>query len=131
MRTHSMQSLAAGTWLVLALASCTTSTNSANDACAAGDTCTCADGSSGAQVCRADGSFAACVCTAGTGSCAVPSEEYCDGLDNDCNGIVDDGEACPDSTVANTTPFYYQEIFSEFIRTRWLRILSYRRHLAA
>jgi hypothetical protein len=35
----------------------------------------------------------------------VPEEEWCDGLDNDCNGVADDHFACPDDSVANTAPF--------------------------
>jgi hypothetical protein len=37
--------------------------------------------------------------------CLLSETEWCDGRDNDCNGIVDDGEVCPDDSVAHTTPF--------------------------
>jgi hypothetical protein len=85
--------------------------------CTADAACTCRDGSPGTERCAADGSFAACACTPGT-ACAEPaSDEYCDGLDNDCNGVVDDGEVCPDATVASTVPLaggvYFQGTLAE------------------
>jgi len=91
----------------LGLAACGHSGSStASDACATGHACTCTDGAAGTQVCRPDGSLAACSCAAVTGACPpVRSQEICDGLDNDCNGVVDDGEACPDPAVASTIPF--------------------------
>ncbi|TMQ03295.1 MAG: hypothetical protein E6J91_47530, partial [Deltaproteobacteria bacterium] len=94
-------------WLLgLACSQGASTASTASEACATGDACTCADGVSGTQVCRPDGSLAACACALGSGACPTArSVEYCDGLDNDCNGIVDDGEVCPDPTVANTTPF--------------------------
>jgi hypothetical protein len=91
--------------LALALVACSQSADSAANACSADEPCTCSDGAAGVQVCAADGTLAACACGR-AGTCApVFSDEYCDGLDNDCNGVVDDREVCPDATVANATPF--------------------------
>jgi hypothetical protein len=42
---------------------------------------------------------------AGSGGCETGQTEWCDGLDNDCDGHADNGEVCPDDTVANTEPF--------------------------
>lgn len=44
----------------------------------------------GTQTCQDDGSWTTC-------SATVPLVESCDGLDNDCNGKVDDGLPCPKS----------------------------------
>lgn len=90
--------------LLLALAACLDSDAHPRNplTCTEHGACDCADGAHGTAQCAADGSVAVCVCAA---ACpAVASEEYCDGLDNDCNGVVDDGEVCPDPTVANTEP---------------------------
>ena len=38
-------------------------------------------------------------------ACRFPEDEICDGQDNDCDGVVDDGEVCPDTTVRDTLPF--------------------------
>lgn len=38
-------------------------------------------------------------------SCTLVETEWCDGRDNDCDGVIDNGEVCPDNSVANTTPF--------------------------
>jgi hypothetical protein len=91
--------------VLLAVAMIGCSQDASREACIAGDACTCSDGSPGSQVCRGDGELVACVCAPDHAACPVHSQEYCDGLDNDCNGVVDDGEVCPDATVAHTVPF--------------------------
>jgi hypothetical protein len=41
---------------------------------------------------------------AGGGGC-IPDVEWCDGRDNDCNGVADDQFACRDDTIRHTRPF--------------------------
>lgn len=78
--------------------------------------CTCAGGSAGAAVCTAAGMMGACECagdggvegTDAAGPDAAPcvaSEEVCDGADNDCDDVADDGEVCPAGMVQGTQPF--------------------------
>jgi hypothetical protein len=58
-----------------------------------GMTCTAGLGAcegTGAQICSADGTMSDCSAQAGT-----PSTEVCDRVDNDCDGMVDDGLNCP------------------------------------
>ena len=39
------------------------------------------------------------------GSCIADPAEWCDGKDNDCDGVIDNGHVCPEPGVANTLPF--------------------------
>lgn len=41
----------------------------------------------------------------GGNECPIIETEWCDGNDNDCDGLIDNGHVCPDATVQNTTPF--------------------------
>jgi hypothetical protein len=52
----------------------------------------------GAFICTADGSGTQCNATPGT-----PSLEVCNGIDDDCNGLVDDGLNCSTSDLVETT----------------------------
>lgn len=90
--------------------------------------CGCTNGSVGTQRCEPNGQYAACICEESTldaglpdaaGSdvftlpdarldtprCIAPEDEWCDGRDNDCDGVVDNGHVCPDDTVAFVEPF--------------------------
>lgn len=97
--------------------------------------CACASGERGAQACQSDGRYAACVCDgrsldagiedaartrdvaatdartprdaarADSPLCFDPREELCDGRDNDCDGIADEGHVCPDDSIHFTEPF--------------------------
>ncbi len=42
---------------------------------------------------------------ADTTNCPSPQDETCDGRDDDCDGVIDNGEVCPDSSVDHTDPF--------------------------
>jgi hypothetical protein len=50
----------------------------------------------GTMVCSADGSAYVCSAVAGT-----PQQEMCNGIDDDCDGVVDNGAICP--PVPNAT----------------------------
>jgi hypothetical protein len=39
------------------------------------------------------------------GTCIADPAEWCDGKDNDCDGVIDNGHVCPEPGVANTLPF--------------------------
>jgi hypothetical protein len=68
-----------------------------------GEACTDGEGACAAEgvfACDAEGGVAC------TGVGGVPTDEVCDGVDNDCNGVVDDGnpgggEACPIDLAGN------------------------------
>ena len=65
------------------------------EGCAAGETqrCTCEGGDTGVSACDpTTGAFGACAteCIGGT----APAEETCDGLDGDCDAVVDEGLTC-------------------------------------
>jgi hypothetical protein len=78
------------------------------------DGCNCIDGQTQACYGGPAGTQGVSVCQAGTQTCVngnwgpcqgdeEPSAETCDGLDNDCNGQVDDGAAASCPTPANGT----------------------------
>jgi len=50
----------------------------------------------GTMVCSADGSAYVCSAVAG-----VPQQEICNGIDDDCDGVIDNGAVCP--PVPNAT----------------------------
>jgi hypothetical protein len=41
----------------------------------------------------------------GGSDCPLVETEWCDGADNDCDGVIDNGNVCPDDTIENTRPF--------------------------
>jgi hypothetical protein len=41
----------------------------------------------------------------GGSDCPLMETEWCDGTDNDCDGVIDNGNVCPDDTVENTRLF--------------------------
>ena len=62
----------------------------------------------GIGACRTTGSMVCAPSGAGTTCSATPAPtavEACNGTDDDCDGTVDEGEICPDTTVRNTVPF--------------------------
>ena len=65
----------------------------------------CAAGTGG---CRVTGTLVCAPGGAGTTCDAVPGPmavEACNGVDEDCDGAVDEGEICPDATVRHVAPF--------------------------
>jgi hypothetical protein len=79
--------------------------------CGLGDVagCRCDGIVPGYRICQ-DGDFGECKCPedgqggagGATNSDCVPDPEWCDGVDNDCNGVVDDHFACHDDAVHDT-----------------------------
>jgi hypothetical protein len=62
----------------------------------------------GTGACRAEGTMQCTSDAVGTRCDAVPgptAEEACNGGDDDCDGRVDEGEICPDTSVRNTLPY--------------------------
>lgn len=82
-------------------------------------TCSCESGYSGLAYCNENGQFDECICDSGWSvdggmhvdaglsdtECLVPRPESCDGMDNDCNGVVDDGDVCPLNLAVNADVF--------------------------
>jgi hypothetical protein len=83
--------------------------NEAKDDC--GALCGCADGEVKNQLCSSfigecEEGLQSSTCNDGEwgpwGACwggVLPSDEVCDGLDNDCDEVIDDGAACPNGQV--------------------------------
>jgi len=76
--------------------------------------CVCEDGRTGLVFCEDWEWTGECECPpepAPTVDAGVPGdgafceEEYCDGRDNDCDGVADEGFACPDPTVSGALPY--------------------------
>jgi hypothetical protein len=61
----------------------------------------------------------------------VPEGESCDGRDNDCDGVIDNGHVCPDDTVAFVEPFaggvwFLGETTEAVVQRFWPTLGSYR-----
>lgn len=75
--------------------------------------CGCASGPPGFRYClERSGSYSVCECESdqradagpdASAGCVPGDDEWCDGRDNDCDAIVDEGYVCPDSTIAHTS----------------------------
>src|SRR6185369_12836272 len=105
--------IAIGLGLTLAGAACTH-----NDGDAALPTaCRCDDGSVGMMACQTFQGQTLCQCTTGASFCPIFATEDCDGVDNDHDGRIDNGEVCPDASAASTMPFtggvYFQGTLHE------------------
>jgi hypothetical protein len=105
LRRHAMRAapidLAISLGFALAIASCAGTEEEAP----VETVCRCEDGAVGTIACTTVGDRTSCRCATGEVSCPGFATEDCDGIDNDRNGKIDDGEVCPDASVAGATPF--------------------------
>src|ERR1044071_5728070 len=83
----------------VALASC------AHEAATSPVLCRCQDGAVGEIGCHALGGQRLCGCTTGGSTCPIFATEDCDGIDNDGDGRIDNGEVCADPSVTSAVPF--------------------------
>ena len=64
----------------------------------------------GLGICARDGVVVCDAATLGARCDGTPGEpaphEECNSLDDDCDGLVDDGEICPDTTVRHAVPYF-------------------------
>jgi len=69
--------------------------------------CLCADGSTALRFCRGGAWSDECECAPEPdpdAECITPIAEWCNGRDDDCDGVIDETRVCPDPTIANTLP---------------------------
>lgn len=70
--------------------------------------CECDGAVPGYRFCRG-GTLGACECAPppvpSPGPCAPGDPEWCDGVDNDCDDAIDEGEVCPDSRIDGAEAF--------------------------
>lgn len=110
---HRVTPAAIGLGLVLAGAACA---HTGGDA-AMPTSCRCDDGAVGTMACNTVNGQTLCQCATGASFCPIFATEDCDGIDNDHDGHIDNGEVCPDASVASTMPFtggvYFQGTLHE------------------